>query len=114
MKAVIEGQVHELLGEPGPRQIHELYQPELPIPLLIETYPGELQDIYRANGRMSYAGIMCLSSISVRTAIGLIGGPSSELSRGALLGPYFVSTTGRIATQQRIFRGLGIWSPPLS
>jgi hypothetical protein len=52
MKAIIEGQEHQILGEPTPQIIHGLFAPELAPPVIVEDYEEQLRDMYRANGRI--------------------------------------------------------------
>lgn len=112
MRVMIEGQSHEFHGEPSPAEIHRLYQPDLPIPIMIEEYPGELGDIYRANGRATSVGILCLPWLSVRTALQIIGSrPAEQLNRGALLGPYMLSGHSMGCNPEGL-TGIGIWLPP--
>ena len=111
MRAILQGQEHILLGEISPRDIHDLYVPDLLIPTILETYRGEVADIYWANGRVAIGGILTTPNVSVKKALGMLAGSMNIASRGdALVGPYLFSASNASCTfSPGKYSGIGLW-----
>lgn len=111
MRAIIEGQIHELLGEPSPRDIHDLHLPCLPVPELLEDHPGELSGVYRANGRTRGIEFICRPDIPIFEVIGRLSTRGREqLSQGASIGP--IIRDGVVRNSGGGFSGICLWLPP--
>ena len=99
----------ELIGRmPCPAEIESWFAGDLPPPIVAERYPGEVNDMYHANGLEMGNGVMLFDpDVTVNLALKWATYARVEaLRRGeARLGPF--------ADSKGVMPGIGIWGPKI-
>ncbi len=111
MFIVVGQEQFALHSELSPSLVHSVYAPQSPVPHIRQSYSGEVEYMYRANGRILVQSIFVPRGLSLGSALRQHVDCTDRIAAGALLGPIvFPGAQGEITTHFNGWPGFGVWA----